>query len=309
MGFRFRKSISLGKGSRLNIGKKGLGLSTGTKGARVGIGSKGAYTSFSIPGTGLHSVNYLGPGSQSVDKSSTNSDTSIDVGICGVLILGVILLILIIALPVVGWPLLILSIIAYIYWYRQPKQQARRKLAKAKDFFKQQNYKEAIELLQDAEKFDDSNNDVMRLLGGAFHNSKKYSKAIKYLKKYLSTNQTDLYSWLVLANCYYKTKKFKKAIDILQKMPGDFKQDFKVIQLLGACFAKQKKYDLAIDVFKKAPLLKRNLDNDLMEVHYNLALVYEESGDKENALKHFKKVYAQDVGYHDVAKKIKSLEK
>lgn len=62
MGFRFRKSISLFPGVRLNIGKKGLGVSAGVKGARVGVGSKGAYTSVGIPGTGISSVNYVGKG-------------------------------------------------------------------------------------------------------------------------------------------------------------------------------------------------------------------------------------------------------
>ncbi len=71
----------------------------------------------------------------------------------------------------------------------------------------------------------------------------------------------------------------------------------------------QKQYDLAINVFKKAPLLKRNLDDDLLDIHYNLALVYEESGDKQNALKHFKRVYAEKISYKNVEEKIKDLEK
>lgn len=65
MGFRFRKSVSIFPGVRLNIGKKGLGVSAGVKGARVGIGSKGAYTSVGIPGTGISSVNYAGKGKKS----------------------------------------------------------------------------------------------------------------------------------------------------------------------------------------------------------------------------------------------------
>ena len=39
MGFSFRKSFKLGKGSRLNLSKKGFGLSFGGKGLRVGTGS------------------------------------------------------------------------------------------------------------------------------------------------------------------------------------------------------------------------------------------------------------------------------
>ena len=46
MGLFIRKSIKLGKHTRLNLSKSGVGISTGVKGARVGINSKGkAYVS------------------------------------------------------------------------------------------------------------------------------------------------------------------------------------------------------------------------------------------------------------------------
>lgn len=41
MGIFLKKSIKLGKHSRLNISKSGIGISTGIKGARIGINSKG----------------------------------------------------------------------------------------------------------------------------------------------------------------------------------------------------------------------------------------------------------------------------
>jgi hypothetical protein len=45
MGFRFRRSIGLGRAVLLNISKGGLGLSAGVKGFRLGIGPRGPYTS------------------------------------------------------------------------------------------------------------------------------------------------------------------------------------------------------------------------------------------------------------------------
>jgi hypothetical protein len=66
MGFRFRKTISLGKGVRLNIGKKSVGVSVGKRGLRVSTNSKGqSRVSAGIPGTGLYwteSLNKLGKG-------------------------------------------------------------------------------------------------------------------------------------------------------------------------------------------------------------------------------------------------------
>ena len=54
MSFRFRKSINLGKGFRVNIGKSGGRLSFGGQGFRQSISTAGtARTTFGIPGTGL----------------------------------------------------------------------------------------------------------------------------------------------------------------------------------------------------------------------------------------------------------------
>lgn len=58
MAFRFRKSFKIAPGIRLNLSKKGIGMSAGVKGARVGINSKGTYTSVGIPGTGISSISY-----------------------------------------------------------------------------------------------------------------------------------------------------------------------------------------------------------------------------------------------------------
>ena len=54
MGFRFRKSVKIAPGVRLNIGKKSVGISAGVKGARVSVNSNGRKTTtVGLPGTGL----------------------------------------------------------------------------------------------------------------------------------------------------------------------------------------------------------------------------------------------------------------
>ena len=77
MGFRFRKSISLGKGVRINFNKKSAGISFGTKGARYSVNSNGRRTaSVGIPGTGLYYTKTSGGSSHkktSQRKSNTNT--------------------------------------------------------------------------------------------------------------------------------------------------------------------------------------------------------------------------------------------
>lgn len=66
MGMRFRKSVNLGGGVRLNFNKKSTGISFGTKGARYSINSNGRKTaSIGIPGTGLYWTESKGGGNSS----------------------------------------------------------------------------------------------------------------------------------------------------------------------------------------------------------------------------------------------------
>lgn len=54
MGLRFRKSIKILPGVKLNLGKKSAGVSVGTTGARYSVNSSGRKTStVGVPGTGL----------------------------------------------------------------------------------------------------------------------------------------------------------------------------------------------------------------------------------------------------------------
>lgn len=53
MGFRFRKSISIIPGVRLNLSNGGASMSVGPRGASVSFTKRGTYANFGLPGTGL----------------------------------------------------------------------------------------------------------------------------------------------------------------------------------------------------------------------------------------------------------------
>jgi len=53
MGFRFRKSIKIAPGLKINLGKTGASLSVGGQGATVNVSKRGTRTTLGIPGTGL----------------------------------------------------------------------------------------------------------------------------------------------------------------------------------------------------------------------------------------------------------------
>lgn len=62
MALRFRKSIKLAPGVRLNFSGRGTSWSFGPRGASVSIGKRGAYVNTGIPGTGLYSRTRIASG-------------------------------------------------------------------------------------------------------------------------------------------------------------------------------------------------------------------------------------------------------
>lgn len=54
MGFRFRRSVRIMPGFRVNVGKSGItSLSIGQRGITTNINAKGSKATFSLPGTGV----------------------------------------------------------------------------------------------------------------------------------------------------------------------------------------------------------------------------------------------------------------
>lgn len=75
MGLRFRKSVTLCKGVRLNFGKRGMSVTTGTRGFHntYNFGTGKRTTSIGIPGTGLSYVTTSGGRSSSSRSPQQNS--------------------------------------------------------------------------------------------------------------------------------------------------------------------------------------------------------------------------------------------
>jgi hypothetical protein len=75
--WRFRKSLRIAPGVRLNLGSKSWGVSVGPRGARFGVNSlRGAYTYLSIRGTGLYQRTNLSSETRpSTEGSSTRYES------------------------------------------------------------------------------------------------------------------------------------------------------------------------------------------------------------------------------------------
>src|SRR5438552_3328068 len=73
MSFRFRRSISLIPGVKVNFGKTGASLSLGPHGAKVTIGRTGVRATGGIPGTGLSVSKHVAFGGSSHEASDVGA--------------------------------------------------------------------------------------------------------------------------------------------------------------------------------------------------------------------------------------------
>ena len=74
MAFRFRKSVKIAPGVRLNVGKKSASVTVGGRRARVTSGTAGTTVSASVPGTGMGVSSKLSSGSKRASsRSSANT--------------------------------------------------------------------------------------------------------------------------------------------------------------------------------------------------------------------------------------------
>ncbi len=73
MGLRYRKSINLGGGFRINLSKSGVGYSWGVKGYRITKTAKGTIRrTASIPGTGISYVHETGKNNSAKSNRGVN---------------------------------------------------------------------------------------------------------------------------------------------------------------------------------------------------------------------------------------------
>jgi hypothetical protein len=71
MAFRFRRTLKVAPGIRLNLTKKGASVRVGPRGAGVTMGTSGTTVSAGLPGTGLHASKKLSNAARAASKTPT----------------------------------------------------------------------------------------------------------------------------------------------------------------------------------------------------------------------------------------------
>ena len=114
-----------------------------------------------------------------------------------------------------------------------------------------------------------------------------YQRAITLFNKCLKYNYNSDFSNLYIGIAYYKLKKYSNAIKHLKRALEINPELTEAHNTLGAVFAEEKKYDLALNEFFKVLEDKAYLfpENAL----YNIALIYYNKGEYLKSIEYCKK--------------------
>lgn len=104
--------------------------------------------------------------------------------------------------------------------------------------------------------------------------------------------------------CYNKSD-YEKSLTICNLLEKENYADARLPLITGLIYKEQKNYPTALKYFEKA----NKVDPENYDVHYNLGLMYIETGDKEKAKQEFQKSMELNPGKKEAKKANEALEK
>ncbi|MGH2332413.1 DUF4236 domain-containing protein [Thermoanaerobacter mathranii] len=320
MGWRFRKSISLGKGVRINVSKSGIGFSVGKRGARIGVGPRGIYTSFGIPGTGLYTINYLNKKKKQVSSSLNTQINNVSITyppeILKKMPSKVPKYLLFIASFILLFAYTLLGILGFIIFVFYSYTLSKKPISKAISFFNKGklaynsgNYEKALVNFLKVVEIEPDAISLYKEIGIVYILLGEDKRAIECFGKYLSKYPEDLEAKTHYINLLIKVGEYQKALELMNSLPEEYKNSLSVINAMAACYIELNKPDMALAVLEKGPMKKRKTDTEEMKIYrYLLGTVYMKLGQKEKALKQFQKIYVEDSNFLDVAEILNEME-
>lgn len=324
MGFRFRKSFKIGKGTRINLSKSGIGVSSGVKGARVSVNQKGVRQTASIPGTGMSYSTYKSHNSRSRSSATSYSPPSQSdfsdynrfmpkapyVGIfipVIFLVISIMCLVLALAMPLSLIGTVIFGYIAFKQYrfFKSNLNKSYKVYNKGISRFLKNQYGEARELFIKSIEINDTNpmpNNAMAILN--YHEG-RYGEVQSYAYKAIDSLVTspELLNHLVGLSAF-RNGDYSSTIEALENYIED-DNEYKFV--VGISYYKIGEPKKASEILKTGPVNKRTYTDEVLGFKYWLGISYLELGEKEKAIRQLKTVYDNDSNFLEVINYAKEL--
>lgn len=205
-------------------------------------------------------------------------------------------------------PMWAVYLIGWLVWRSRPPQQALRRVHKGIRALEKEQAGVALRHLQEAHYLDPSNNDALYWLGLLLSQQQRYDEAADVLSIVAERLPGMPEVEAALAQAFTATDEPQQAVYHAQRLLEAAPHAPQAMLVLAEAFEAEGRLDLAIQTLEHAPLHQRILSPDVLEIQYRLGILHERLGRPEQALHHFKRVYAQDVTFRDVRARVLRLE-
>jgi len=124
------------------------------------------------------------------------------------------------------------------------------------------------------------------------------------LKKRAERYPTDLQIKFELGQLYLAGGQISEAIQEFQKAQNNPQRRLAAMSYLAQCFAARNMNDMATRKLQEALKEKPVFDDEKKDMVYQLGVLFDKMGKKEEAIKQFEEIYAMDISYKDVGKRV-----
>lgn len=137
--------------------------------------------------------------------------------------------------------------------------------------------------------------------------TQRIETAESFLRQLVEQRPTDRELRYELGRTFYEQNKINEAIKEFQYAVNEPRYRLRTLNYLGLCFMAAQMFDLAEVQFTSAlqDSGSGGMDAFTKEIMYNLATVYEQTGQIDKAVDKYKEIYKVDIGFKDVADKIR----
>lgn len=102
-------------------------------------------------------------------------------------------------------------------------------------------------------------------------------------------------------------REFQDAINIVKPNDGT-RRFFQCANLLGHCFMGKAMPNLALMWYKRGLETVNLNEEEKQAIYYEIGNAYEIGEENEKAIEYFEKIYAENIDYRDISKRLKSLK-
>ena len=129
-----------------------------------------------------------------------------------------------------------------------------------------------------------------------------YEDAVAMVKRY----PNDLQFRYELGYQFYLRERWTEAIEEFQLAQRNPQRRTRALYYLALCFREKGQPDIAFEQLQKAASELTLMDETKKDVVYEMGVLAEQMGRKDEAVAFFKEIYSVDIKYRDIAQRIEN---